>query len=78
MHMAQAVGTPLVALFGPTDLGIWSPTAENARVLHGNQSCIPCLQHGCGGSGRSDCVLSIEPGQVIREITPLLGELVPQ
>lgn len=78
MHMAQAVGTALVALFGPTDLGIWSPTAANSRVLTGPQNCIPCLQHGCGGSGRSDCILGIEAQQVITEITPMLGDLVVQ
>jgi ADP-heptose:LPS heptosyltransferase len=31
-HLAAAVGTPVLALFGPTDPGIWAPRGENVRV----------------------------------------------
>lgn len=75
MHMAQAVGTPLVALFGPTDMGIWAPNTENAKIISSQHACIPCLQHGCAGSGRSDCIMSIQPAQVIKALKPLLEQL---
>ncbi len=32
-HLAAAVGTPVVALFGPTDPRIWAPRGPNARVI---------------------------------------------
>lgn len=32
-HLAAAVGTPVVALFGPTDPGIWAPRGRQVRVL---------------------------------------------
>lgn len=31
-HLAAAVGTPVLALFGPTDPGIWAPRGPNVRV----------------------------------------------
>lgn len=32
-HLASAVGTPVVALFGPTDPAIWRPRGERVRVI---------------------------------------------
>jgi heptosyltransferase-3 len=32
-HLAAAVGTPALLLFGPTDPAIWAPANENVRVL---------------------------------------------
>jgi heptosyltransferase-2 len=35
MHVAGAVGTPTVALFGPTDPALWKPLAAQVRALRG-------------------------------------------
>ena len=32
-HLAAAVGTPVLALFGPTDPAIWAPRGPHVRVL---------------------------------------------
>lgn len=32
-HLAAAVGTPVVALFGPTDPAVWSPRGERVAVI---------------------------------------------
>lgn len=37
MHLAAAVGAPVVALFGPTDPARWRPLSPNARVLRGSE-----------------------------------------
>src|SRR5690348_9412415 len=42
MHVACAVGTPLVALHGPTDPGQSGPTAPDAIVLRRELWCAPC------------------------------------
>src|SRR5262249_32701228 len=31
-HLAAAVGTPVLALFGPTDPAVWAPRGPNVRV----------------------------------------------
>jgi hypothetical protein len=33
-HLAAAVGTPVFALFGPTDPAVWAPRGRHVRVLH--------------------------------------------
>ncbi len=35
-HLAAAVGTPVVALFGPTDPRVWAPRADPLRLLTAN------------------------------------------
>ena len=35
-HLAAAVGTPVVAIFGPTDPKQWSPRGDNVRVVSGD------------------------------------------
>ncbi len=43
MHIGNAVGVPLVALFGPTDLAVTGPRAPTSRVLR--PDALPCI--GC-------------------------------
>lgn len=37
-HLAAAVGSPVVALFGPTDPRVWAPRGEKVRVVRTGQS----------------------------------------
>lgn len=32
-HLAAAVGTPVLALFGPTDPAVWAPRGPHVRVV---------------------------------------------
>jgi heptosyltransferase-2 len=47
MHLAAAVGTPTVGLFGPTspELG-FAPVGPHTRALHLGLFCSPCSRHG--------------------------------
>ena len=48
-HLAAAVGTPVVALFGPTDPRVWAPRGRDVRVVQGaGDDGHP----GCRGAGR--------------------------
>ena len=50
MHMAAAVGVPVVALFGPTDEQKWGPWGEGHRVITKRLSCYPCKPHKCANN----------------------------
>ena len=46
MHLASMVGTPIVAIFGPGNVGTTGPymAPENYEILTENYSCSPCRQ----------------------------------
>jgi heptosyltransferase-2 len=48
LHLATAVGTPIVALFGPTvpEVGFGPRRAGDATLGHTGLSCRPCSRHG--------------------------------
>jgi heptosyltransferase-2 len=47
MHLAAAVGTPVVAFFGPTDPGRTAPTGAPSRILDRYVFCSPCFLKEC-------------------------------
>jgi len=47
MHIAAAMGTPTVALFGPTDPKRTGPYGTGHKVLQGRMNCIPCFKRKC-------------------------------
>lgn len=47
MHLAAAVGTPCVAIFGPTDPRRTSPSGPHHRVLSMSRWCSPCFRRRC-------------------------------
>ncbi len=47
MHLAAAVGTPVVALFGPTDANRTGPYGEGHTVITKNLPCRPCFLKKC-------------------------------
>jgi heptosyltransferase-3 len=40
-HLAAAVGTPVLALFGPTDPAVWAPRGSNVRVVRWDSAQLP-------------------------------------
>jgi heptosyltransferase-2 len=74
MHLAAAVGTPLVALFGPTREDETAPlTRSNGRaeVLTHPVSCRPCMLRECPIDHR--CMTGIAPDRVYGALTSLLS-----
>ncbi len=67
MHLATAVGTPVVALFGPTtrQLGYF-PYRARALVLERDLACRPCSPYGGAYCPRGDhrCMIGITPEEV--------------
>jgi len=70
MHLAAAVGTPVVALFGPTDERVTAPIAGRAHVLTAAAWCRPCLLRECPLDHR--CMNGLDAGTVARAAEELL------
>lgn len=47
MHVAAALGTPLVAVFGPTDWRETAPVGTRHRLVREDVPCAPCLLREC-------------------------------
>ena len=56
MHLAAAMGTPSVALFGPSSEDEWAPWQVEHRLVTSTHSCRPCRVDGCGGGKVSECL----------------------
>jgi len=74
MHIAAAMGTPVVALFGPSGDREWGPWRVAHRIVASNDSCRPCGNDGCGGSKVSECLTRLPVDQVHAAINELLAQ----
>ena len=75
MHIAAAMGTPVVALFGPSGEMQWGPWGVPARVIASDaHPCRPCGLDGCGGGKVSDCLTSLPVERVHDGLRALLAE----
>jgi heptosyltransferase-3 len=74
MHLAAAMGTPTVALFGPSGESVWGPVNVAHRVVHSAHSCRPCGLDGCGGGKVSDCIMSLPVDAVHAAAQELLAK----
>ena len=70
MHIAAAIGTPVLAIFGPTDAGATGPLGGCARVVRVPVPCSPCLLRECPIDQR--CMTGVTAAQVLREACALL------
>jgi heptosyltransferase-3 len=74
MHIAAAVGTPVIALFGPSGELEWGPWQVAARVIASDaHPCRPCGIDGCGGGKRSECLTTLPVQRVIEAAQSLLA-----
>jgi lipopolysaccharide heptosyltransferase III len=73
MHMAAAMGTPVVALFGPSGEIEWGPWLVPHRVVSSSHPCRPCGNDGCGGGKVSECLTSLALQPVLAAADELLA-----
>ena len=73
MHIAAAVGTPVVALFGPTSAARTGPYGLGHRVLTTELSCRPCLSRTCQNPVQLECLTRISPEQVFGAVRDQLA-----
>jgi heptosyltransferase-2 len=70
MHVADALGTPMVALFGSTSEIITGPY-RSGTVIHKHVDCSPCYQRTCPIDFR--CMKQIEADEVYEAIHKMVG-----
>jgi len=68
MHVAAAVGAPLVALFGPTHPGWTGPRGADPRVHWSRPPCAPCFRKTCPFGRPSPCLSAIPEAQVAADV----------
>jgi lipopolysaccharide heptosyltransferase II len=80
MHLSHAVGTPNVAIFGPSDPARYGPddALELRRVVRHQLYCSPCNMirrppRECDRAEAPDCLAGIEVDEVLREIEASLS-----
>jgi lipopolysaccharide heptosyltransferase I len=73
MHIAAAVGTPVVALFGPTDPVKTGPYGPGHVVLSHAVECRPCFRRDCSRAVALECLTGVQPEQVVRAVQQQLG-----
>jgi ADP-heptose:LPS heptosyltransferase len=79
MHLAVAMGTPSVHLYGPVSDSTFGPWGDSDChvVVKSDLSCIPCnrLDYGPKELGEHLCVKSISPEQVLEATERVLSEV---
>lgn len=73
MHIAYAVGTPIVAIFGSTDTDLTGPVGDNNIVVKTDLSCSPCFERTCKDNDMR-CMYTVTPEDVyfgVKELLPV-------
>jgi heptosyltransferase I len=73
MHVAAALGKPLVALFGPTEPRRTGPYGQLENILRIELPCSPCLKSFCTWKNPNECLNAISPATVFARVQKLLS-----
>jgi lipopolysaccharide heptosyltransferase II len=71
MHMAAALGVPVVALFGPSNPAEWGPRGARVEVLYKGLDCRRCFHPTCT-RGEESCMRQI----TVDEVSAAAGRLL--
>lgn len=72
MHLAAAVDTPLIAVFGSTNPATTSPAARKFRIIRHEVDCAPCLKQKCDQPTHR-CMELVSYGEVAEAALEILG-----
>ncbi len=75
VHMAAAVGAPVISIFGRNQAGLsparWKPLGARDIVLHKEVGCNICLAHNCVVG--FECLKAITPEEVLEAVEKILA-----
>jgi len=72
MHLAAAVGTPVVAVWGSSDSRRWRPWSVEHRVVQNPFECNPCPGYRCLVADSPLCIESV----TVNQVSAAVGELL--
>jgi len=75
MHVAAALGRPLVSVYGSTSPAFTPPLSEQVEVVRLGLDCSPCFERTCR-FGHNNCMRELEPRLVIDALDRLLPQSV--
>lgn len=73
LHIAAAMGTAVVAIFGPTDSRRHMPPIETSSVFYRSLPCVPCYSRECKIKTHA-CLREITPEEIARQVFTFLGK----
>ncbi len=73
-HIAAAVKTPQVVLFGPASSERWRPWRAPAQLVQNHFACNPCAMYTCAAFAEPECIRSISVQQVMQAIAKVTGD----
>jgi lipopolysaccharide heptosyltransferase II len=73
MHVAAALGIPLIGLFGPTEPRRTGPYGQLENVLRLDLPCSPCLKSVCRLPETDKCLRALAPATVLARIQRIIS-----
>ena len=73
MHVAAALGKPVVGIFGPTEPRRTGPYHQLQNVVRIDLPCAPCMKAVCTYFKPNECLLGISPEMVFQRTTRVLS-----
>ena len=79
IHLASAISTPVIAIFGPNNEKNWAPWKVPYKVIALSEkdspsfACRPCGFDGCGGSKISNCLQGIKSDLIVKNALAILA-----
>jgi len=81
VHVAGALGTPSVVVFGPTSPLRWGPLSADSEVIWGKPDCAPCSNHGdnrCPRHETAECMAEVKTAGIVEAVERVCRTRSPQ
>jgi len=75
MHVAAALGKPVVGVFGPTEPRRTGPYHQLERAVQHRLPCVPCLKSRCAWPQPMECLTAISPATVFDAVQRELARI---